>query len=56
MSGITANPRLDGMRTWRIEGVENHLVFYCTVGDGIEIIRILHGAREIAAILGELEQ
>jgi toxin ParE1/3/4 len=51
----TANPRLANMRVWRIEGFENHLVFYCPVEDGVEIIRILHGARDIAAILEEPE-
>lgn len=48
---VSANPRLSGMRIWRIEGFENHLVFYRPVEDGIEIIRILHGARDIDRVL-----
>ena len=47
----SANPRLDGLRVWRIEGFEKHLIFYRMADDGIEIIRILHGARDIDTVL-----
>jgi toxin ParE1/3/4 len=43
----TANPALKGLRVSRIEGFEKHLIFYRPVVDGIEIIRVLHGARDI---------
>jgi toxin ParE1/3/4 len=60
MSGIgerwlSANPRLDGLSVWRIEGFEKHLIFYRAAADGIEIIRFLHGARDIDSVL-ESEQ
>jgi toxin ParE1/3/4 len=45
------NPRLIGLRVWRIEGFKNHLIFYRPADDGIEIVRILHGARDIDSIL-----
>ena len=56
MSGIgerrpTANPRLEGLRVWRIQGLEKHLIFYRTVPDGIEIVRVLHGARDLDRLL-----
>jgi toxin ParE1/3/4 len=35
------------LRRWRIRGFENFLIFYRPVQDGIEVIRVLHGAREI---------
>ena len=35
------------LRRWRVRGFENFLIFYCPIDDGIEIIRVLHGAREI---------
>jgi toxin ParE1/3/4 len=35
------------LRRWRIRGFENFLIFYRPLEDGIEIIRVLHGAREI---------
>jgi toxin ParE1/3/4 len=47
----TANPRLAGLRVWRIEGFPNQLIFYRPIEGGIEIIRVLHGARDIDAVL-----
>ncbi len=47
----SANPRLGGLRVWRIEGFEKHLIFYRAAEHGIEIIRILHGARDIDTVL-----
>ncbi len=47
------NPRLADVRTWRIGGFENHLIFYRPSGVDIEIIRILHAARDIRRILDE---
>jgi toxin ParE1/3/4 len=43
----SANPRLAGLRVWRIDGFPNHLIFYRLVAGGIEIVRVLHGARDI---------
>lgn len=47
----STNPRLKGMRVSRIEGFPNHLVFYRPTERGIEIIRVLHGGRDIEAVL-----
>jgi toxin ParE1/3/4 len=44
---------LEGIRRWRVNGFENFLVFYRPVDDGIEIIRILHGARDIESLFNE---
>jgi toxin ParE1/3/4 len=30
--------------------VNSYVIFYCPAGDGVEIIRVLHGARDIEAI------
>ena len=49
--GQTANPRLEGLRVWRIQGFEKHLIFYRPVADGIEIVRVLHGARDLDRLL-----
>jgi toxin ParE1/3/4 len=35
------------LRRWRIRGFENFLIFYRPIEGGIEVIRVLHGAREI---------
>jgi toxin ParE1/3/4 len=47
------NPRLTGLRVWRVEGFEKHLIFYRPGDDGVEIIRVLHGARDIGRVLDE---
>jgi toxin ParE1/3/4 len=47
------NPRLEGLRSWPIRGFENYLVFYRPITDAIEVLRILHGARDIDAIFDE---
>src|SRR4051794_9591942 len=49
----TRNLRLAGLRVWRVEGFEKHLIFYRPAADGIDIVRILHGARDIDRILAE---
>ncbi len=49
----TSNPRLMEMRVWRIKGFENHLIFYRPTAEGIEIVRVLHGARDLDHILAE---
>jgi toxin ParE1/3/4 len=43
-------PRLDAMRVWPIPGW-NYLVFYRPVEGGIDVIRVLHGAQDVAAII-----
>ncbi len=43
----SSHPRLAALRVWRIEGFENHIVFYRPVDDGIDIVRVLHGSRDI---------
>ena len=49
----TREPRLIGIRRWSVRGFRRHLVFYRPRGrgpehsEGIEVIRILHGARDL---------
>jgi toxin ParE1/3/4 len=45
------NPRLAGVRCARISGFEKHLIFYRPIQDGIEVLRVLHGARDVQGIL-----
>ena len=47
------HPRLRGIRRCSIVGFRNHLVFYRIDGAVVEVIRILHGARDIMAILSD---
>lgn len=43
------NPRLVGMRMFRVSNFEKYLIFYQESDDRLEIIRVLHGARDIHA-------
>jgi putative addiction module CopG family antidote len=47
----SANPRLTELRIWRVEGFDKHLIFYRSTADGIDIIRVLHGARDVDRVL-----
>jgi toxin ParE1/3/4 len=47
VSWESSNPALEGLRVWPIRGFENFVIFYRPIDAGIEIIRILHGARDI---------
>ena len=45
------NPRLAGLRKWAVKGFENYLIFYLDGAEIVEIVRILHAARDIPTIL-----
>ena len=47
------NPALQGMRMWPLKGFEKHLLFYRPIENGIEVIRILHAARDIQSIFDD---
>jgi toxin ParE1/3/4 len=47
------NPALAGLRVWRLRGFENYLIFYRPVEQGVEVLRVLHAARDIQSILEE---
>jgi toxin ParE1/3/4 len=46
------NPRLAEMRRWRIDGFVRYLLFYIPRDDEIEVVRILHGARDLNRVFG----
>ena len=46
------NPKLKGMRSWRVEGFSNFLIFYREEAISIEIFGVLRGARHLARALG----
>jgi toxin ParE1/3/4 len=48
-----ARPSLRGLRSWSIRGFENYLIFYIPTRSRVEIVRVLHGARDIRNIFGE---
>jgi toxin ParE1/3/4 len=48
-SGIA---RLKGLRRVQVNGFENYLVFYLPTNYGIDVVRVLHGARDIENLFG----
>lgn len=42
---------LAGFRKWRVRNYEDFLIFYDPLPDRLEIVRVIHGARDWAAIL-----
>jgi toxin ParE1/3/4 len=45
--------RLEGLRMWPIPGFPNHLIFYRPTDAGVEVVRVLHAARDIPGVLDE---
>jgi toxin ParE1/3/4 len=41
------------LRLWLSPAFRNYLIFYRELPDGVEIVRVLHGARDIQRILEE---
>lgn len=46
------NPELADLRMWPVPGFVNYLIFYRPTADGIQVIRVLHGAQDRDQILG----
>ena len=44
------HPEAADVRVWQIKGFPNHLAFNRASDPGVHIVRVIHGARDIAAI------
>ncbi len=47
------NPSLEGLRMFPVRGFERHVLFYRPTPEGLELVRMLHDARDLKAILEE---
>jgi toxin ParE1/3/4 len=45
------NPPLAGLRVFRVKDFERILVLYLPLLDGVEILRVVHGSRNLQALL-----
>ncbi len=43
--------RAQGVRSWLVKGFRVYLIFYRTDGNDLEIVRFIHGARDIPRLL-----
>ncbi len=44
------NPRFKGIRKWQVRGFESYLIFYFSLQDSIDVVRVLYGARDLDAL------
>jgi toxin ParE1/3/4 len=48
------SPRFSNFRLWTIKGFRHYIIVYRPLEQGVEIVRILHGSRDIAAVLNDM--
>jgi toxin ParE1/3/4 len=44
---------LEGLRYWQIREFKRYLIFYKPSEDGVEILRVLHGMRDLERVLSQ---
>ncbi len=49
------DPRLEGLRVTTVRPYRNYLIFFRVVPDGIEVFRVVHGARELQPLVDDIE-
>jgi toxin ParE1/3/4 len=47
--------KFPGLRSWRVRGFRNYVMFYRLAGRDVEVVRVLHGARDLDALFSEPE-
>jgi toxin ParE1/3/4 len=45
--------RLQNLRSFRIAGFDDYLIFYSAIADGIEVYHVFHGARDLERLFEE---
>jgi toxin ParE1/3/4 len=48
--------QLGEIRQWRIKHFQDYLIFYRVQDTTVEILRVLHGSRDLADILNQLDE
>ena len=44
------NPKTQDMRVWQVDGFSDYLIFYRSKDDVLQILRVIHGARDYGQI------
>jgi toxin ParE1/3/4 len=47
------DPLFEGVRVFPVSRFKKYLIFYRPIKDGIEVLRVLHGARDLEGLLAE---
>ncbi len=50
------NPKLENIRLWPLKRFEKYLLIYCAHDEVLDIIRVVHGARDLPALFTEPEE
>ncbi len=45
------HPSLRGLRSYPVPRYRNYLIFYIPLDDGIDVVHVIHGARDIPTML-----
>ena len=45
------SPDAQGIRSWIVQGFPAYLIFYRAAGGDLEVVRFIHGARDIPGVL-----
>jgi plasmid stabilization system protein ParE len=46
-----SHPKLKQLRVFRVKGFERILILYLPLPDGVEILRVVHGSRNLEVLL-----
>jgi toxin ParE1/3/4 len=49
---IAIDPSLAGLRSWSVKGFRKYLIFYLPLKDGIEVLHVMHGSRDLPRVIG----
>jgi len=49
------SPKAKNLRSWKVDEFPKHLIFYRPLPNerGVEIVRVIHGARDLEALFKE---
>jgi len=50
------NPTLTNIRLWPLKRFEKYLIFYRVQGNTLNIIRVVHGVRDLPTLFGETSE
>jgi toxin ParE1/3/4 len=51
----SSDPRLQGLRVVTVRRFMNYLIFFRVVRGGVEVFRVIHGARELQPLIDEIQ-
>ncbi|MEC9373647.1 MAG: type II toxin-antitoxin system RelE/ParE family toxin [Planctomycetota bacterium] len=49
----TDDSRIAGVRWWSLPGFDQHLLFYCATDQRLDILRVIHGARDLSTLFAD---